>query len=242
MRAPADEQATLLPLQEQDRLLARLITEQARLPIRARLADLTEAHAEAERAAVLARTAVSDARRELSFAEGEVQRVRDRRERQQRTLDSGALDPKSLVNLQSELEHLAGRQSELEDLELEAMEGLEEAEDAAQQAGQRVETLAEEVAEASRQTDNDSAALDAKIAKARTDRETIAEKISADLLSLYEEVRARTGGLAVVVLEGTCTTPVTLDFSLHELDAIRSTPADEVYVSEEHDYIVVRRS
>jgi len=56
-------------------------------------------------------------------------------------LDSGAVnDPKQLLNLQHELESLARRQSDLEDLELEAMERVEGAQAAVQVlAGQKAE-------------------------------------------------------------------------------------------------------
>lgn len=238
---PADQQL-LIALQEQDRLLARLAAERRKLPILAKLDELREAEGQLGRERIAAETALADARREVSFAEGEVQIVRTRRERQQKVLDSGALAPKDLGNLQSELSNLAARQSELEDAELAAMENLEARQSELDAVGERATTIASEIAAASEQAEREGGEVESRIAKAEADRETIAEKIPADVLSLYDEVRARTGGLAVVELHGQVTSPVTLDFSLAELDAIRSTPADEVYVSDEHEYIIVRMS
>ena len=48
------------------------------------------------------------------------------------------------------------------------------------------------------------------------------------------------GGLAVVGLRGQRTEPVAIDLSRAELAQIRAAAEDELVVSEEHGYLVVR--
>ncbi|OKL53050.1 hypothetical protein BSZ39_11600 [Bowdeniella nasicola] len=241
-KADPAAQRHLLSLQEQDRLIAKLGAERRKLPVLATLDDLRETETRLQRDRVAASTAVSDARRDVSFAEGEVQLVRIRRDKQQAVLDSGAIGAKDLGNLQNELTNLAARQSELEENELAAMEALEAREAELAEIETRLATIGDEIAAAEEQAGTEGGEIDKKLAKASADRETIAEKIPAEVIELYEQVRARTGALAVVELHGTVTSPITLDFSLAELDAIRSTAPDEVYVSDEHEYIIVRPS
>lgn len=234
------EQRALLTLQEQDQKIARLSAQQRKLPILAELANLQSQALRSEQQRIEMETALADARRELTFAEGEVQLVRARRERQQRVLDQGALAAKDLANLQTELEHLAGRQAELEDVELTAMErveGLQEELDAHTAATADLTGMITQTEATAMQQGGE---LGAQLEAARAERDVTAAQIPPALVQLYEQVRARTGALAVVELVDGATQPVALDFSLAELDAIRSTPADDVYVSEEHDYIIVR--
>ena len=63
--------------------------------------------------------------REVAKAEADVQLVRDRAARDQARLDAGTGTAKDLQALQHELDSLARRQSELEDVELEVMERAE---------------------------------------------------------------------------------------------------------------------
>jgi len=64
--------------------------------------------------------------RELSKAEGDVEQVRTRAARDQQRLDAGQVNsPKELEGLQHEINTLAKRQSDLEDIVLDVMERLE---------------------------------------------------------------------------------------------------------------------
>ena len=87
---------------------------------------------------VRARTELSDVQREVAKAESDVQLVRDRAARDQARLDSGTGTAKDLQAIQHELDSLARRQSELEDVELEVMERAEAVEtDVARLEGKR---------------------------------------------------------------------------------------------------------
>jgi predicted nucleic acid-binding Zn-ribbon protein len=81
----------------------------------------------AEESLVETRTRIKDLEREVARAENDVETVRMRITRDQQTLDTGAATPKHLTDIQHELESLARRQAELEDVELEILERMEEA-------------------------------------------------------------------------------------------------------------------
>ena len=69
-----------------------------------------------------------DLRREQAKADADVEQVRSRIGRDRARLDAGQVSsPRELENLQSEIESLLRRQSDLEDVELDVMERLEAA-------------------------------------------------------------------------------------------------------------------
>ncbi len=76
---------------------------------------------------VQVRTTVGDVQRELRKAEADVEQVSTRAARDRARLEAGTGSAKDLQGLQHELESLARRQSDLEDVELEVMERLETA-------------------------------------------------------------------------------------------------------------------
>ncbi len=125
MKADPFRQLRLLDLQALDTRLAQLAHSRKVLPQHAEIAEL-EGHAKTlDDELVRVRTAVGDVEREVAKAEADVQLVRDRAERDRSRLDAGVGTSKDLLGLQHELETLARRQSELEDIELEVMERAE---------------------------------------------------------------------------------------------------------------------
>jgi replication-associated recombination protein RarA len=121
------DQLRLLDLQEIDTALAKAAHERRTLPVLAHIESLTGRESDLHDELVLATSAAGDARRALNKAEDDVAQVRERAARDQARLDSGEGLSRELVALQEELAHLAGRQQTLEEIELEAMEVAEEA-------------------------------------------------------------------------------------------------------------------
>ena len=140
------------------------------------------------------RTELDDVQREVAKAESDVQLVRDRAARDQARLDAGTGSAKDLQAIQHELTSLARRQSELEDIELEVMERAEAAEsDVAELERGRGELTARITAlEAAR--DEAFARLDGEAADIGAPRPTVVDEVGADLVALYEKIRAANGG------------------------------------------------
>ncbi|MHB1065701.1 MAG: CT398-like coiled coil hairpin domain-containing protein, partial [Georgenia sp.] len=126
--APVRDQHRLLDLQALDTRAAKLAHQRRSLPVLTALAELDGRAEDLHRSQVEAKTLVSDTRRELTKAEGDVAQVRARAARHQVTLDSGQGLSRELVALQGELAQLAERQAHLEEIELEIMERLDAAE------------------------------------------------------------------------------------------------------------------
>ncbi len=178
--------------------------------------------------------------RELTKSEQDVQLVRDRAARDQSKLDSGQGSAKDLTALQHELVSLARRQSELEDLEIEAMERAEtlsqrvtDLEARRTQVAELLETLEAEHAAAIRD-------FEAEAAKVGAGRADIVAGVGEELIALYEKVRAQSGGLAAAELRQRRCGGCRLELNTIEVDRIRRAPEDEVVRCEECRRIMIR--
>ncbi len=123
LNADPASQARLLDLQALDSSLDRLDHRRRTLPELATIDELTSRLREVSDALVTAETLESDLARDQRKAEGDVDQVRQRSDRDQQRLDAGQVSsPRELENLQSEIGSLARRRSDLEDVVLEIME------------------------------------------------------------------------------------------------------------------------
>ncbi|UIK90275.1 zinc ribbon domain-containing protein [Arthrobacter polaris] len=134
-KAAPGEQMRLLDVQVLDGKLRALDVQAKALKEDPRLPDLHSGVTVAKSDLVVLDTAVSDAQRALTKAEDDVAAVVTRINRDEAKLNSGSGLSKDLMALQSEIESLTKRRSELEDTELENMEAFEEA--TARQGAQR---------------------------------------------------------------------------------------------------------
>lgn len=167
--------------------------------------------------------------------------MRSRARRDQQRLDAGTVgSPRELESLQHEIESLARRQSELEDVELEIMERLEEAQG-------RVSTLSAERAVVDRdlaavraRREAALARLDAEAAEASSARAALAAQLPGDLLALYEKLRAQFGGVGVAALKQRRCEGCRLELTAVDLSRIRAAAPDEVLRCEECRRILVR--
>ena len=71
-------------------------------------------------------------------------------------------------------------------------------------------------------------------------RRELTERLPAALLEEYEDARRRNGALAVIEVRDGYGIGVAADLSPMELERIRLTPADELYLTEDTAQIVVR--
>lgn len=241
MKAEPEAQLALLQVQERDTRITQVEHRARNLPERADLAAADERLDRLRKEIVAAQTIVSDLESEQRKADADVELVRERSRKDRELLDSGTIgDPKQLQSLQHELESLARRQSELEDVELEIMERLEGAMKA-------VEVLTAEQGDlARRRTDLDAAitsqmsVIDAERATVAAERQDIAAGLPADLLALYEKVRADHGGLGAAPLHRGRCEGCHLQLPPQEIADIAAAPADEVLRCEECRRILVR--
>lgn len=241
-RAPAADQVRLLALQELDSTLARLDARRRSLPEAQRAAELEARVAALDEDAVILRTRVADLDREVARAEREVEQVRARADRDRKRLEAGTGTSKDLMGLQHEIETLAARQRDLEDVELEVMERRETDADRLATVEQQLATAREQLAEAVAARDAALAGIVAEGRRVAGERARAVTTVDAGLVALYEKVRSTRGGVGAARLEGGRCGGCHLDIPGSDLAQIRETPADEVVRCEECGRILVRES
>jgi len=149
-------------------------------------------------------------------------------------------DAKQLSNLQHELESLARRQGELEDIELEIMERLEAAQQAHAALRVQRDTLAAEIAEAITARDNALADLSDEEKIALAARAAASTGLPTDVLGLYDKLRADNGGIGAAALHRGRCEGCRIELTPVDLGRIREALADEVIRCEECRRILVR--
>ena len=238
--APAADQERLLDVQALDTRLAQLAHRRQSLPAQASLDAARAELADASREEVTARTEVRDLNREVAKAEGDVEQVRARADRDRARLDAGAGSPKDLQALTSELESLARRQAVLEETELEAMERLEDAERSHERVAGKASELSGTVAALEAEVASETGQIDAEAAQVEAAREEAARGLDAGLLALYERLRVQRGGLGAAALRGSRCEGCRLELNPTDLAAIRAMRPEDVARCEECGRILVR--
>ena len=241
VKASPEAQLRLLELAELDAELGRLDHRRRGLPEHDELTRLEQRDRALRDETTALEAKAGDLKREQTKADADVEQVRTRITRDRARLDAGQVSsPRELENLQSEIESLLRRQSDLEDVELDVMERLE-----AVQAG-----LKEGVAErGSIGTDIDAvtarrdvalteiAALSDAAAQRRT---AVVAQEPTDLVDLYERLRAQHGGVGAAALRRGQCQGCHLTLNTVDLNAIRAAAPDDVLRCEECRRILVR--
>ncbi len=240
MKADIRLQWRLLDLQKLDSRLAQIAHRTRTLPVLAEVDKATADHAICDEECVLAETRVDDVERETRKADADVQLVRDRAERDRKRLEAGQGNSKELQSLQHELETLARRQSELEDIELEVMERAESLRADLERRQQERRDLTAKIEELTQQRDQEVAALDRERDDILAQRADVAAGVGAELLEFYEKVRERQGGLGAAPLQGRRCGGCGLELNQSDLARIRGAADDEVLRCEECGRILVR--
>ena len=238
--APAADQARLLDLQALDTRLQQITHAHATHPARSTVDELGKRLADLDEVAVRARTDVSDIKREVTKAETDVEQVRSRADRDRARMESGALAAKDLQGLTSELESLARRQEALEEVELEAMERLEAAEDQLAQATRAREEIASARDAALAELEAALSVLDKERVSVQAERAPIAAGIDAALIALYDSLRERLGGLAAARLTGRTCEGCRLELNAGFVEKVKSQDPEMIARCDECGRILVR--
>ncbi len=240
VKASPEAQLRLLELADLDADLARLDHRRRTLPEIAQLEQIDARSRELRDGVVMADTDLSDLDREQTRAERDVEQVRQRIDRDRSRLDSGQVSAaRELSNLQSEVESLLRRQSDLEEVVLDVMERRETAETRRTGLVTEQESLAGQAAELTTRRDTALKEIGEQAAKADASRATVAADVPADVLTLYDKLRAQHGVGAAMLRRGSCE-GCHLTLNTVDLNQIRATPADEVVRCEECRRILVR--
>ena len=241
LKAPSADQHRLLDVQSLDTHLAQLAHRRATLPEHAKLADVSQRQDALRDQLVVVRTEESDLERELKKAEGDVDQVRARADRDQKRLDAGQVSsPKELEGLQHEIATLARRQGDLEEIVLEIMERLESAQSRDAELTAQQEAAAAEATELTAARDTATAEIDAEVEQLTAQRSTQVSGIDDGLVTLYEKIRAQQGGVGAAELKQRRCGGCRLELNNVEIGRLRDAPEDDVLRCEECRRILVR--
>lgn len=230
---------TLLEVQRHDLEIDRARHRRATLAEAARVTELEASARTLDDDITRAAVEVSDLEAEQRKADADVDLVRQRAVKDRELLET-INDAKQLSNLQHELESLARRQSELEDVELEVMERLDAAQKSHAALLGRREALAGELDTARTALDNALADLADDERIATQARSAAAEGVPADLLALYDKLRADNGGIGAAALHRGRCEGCRIELTPVDLGRIREAPETEVIRCEECRRILVR--
>ena len=240
MKASPEAQQRLLELADLDAELSRLDHRRRSLPEAAE-AERIEARDRELRDEIAGLEAQeADLAREQGKAEADVEQVRARVDRDQGRLDAGQVSSaRELENLQSEIASLGRRQSDLEEIVLDVMERRETAQNRRDALAAEQTALADQLGEVTARREAALAEIAEEAGKAQDRRASVAAEEPADLLALYEKLRAQHGVGAAALRGGRCQ-GCHLSLNTVDLNRIRAADPDEVLRCEECRRILVR--
>lgn len=241
MRADPFVQLRLLDLQQLDSVLARTAARRRALPAFAVIATVESELAGLRDRLVTYETQATDHGRAAAKQETDIEQVRGRAQRDQQRLDAGTVsNAKELESLQSEIASLARRQATLEDAELEVLEQREQAEREAAAARTAIDEAQRRLAAAQEERDRDLAALDAETVEVTGRRAELAPTLPAELLALYDRIRADRGGVGAAALLRRRCEGCHLELAGNDLTGVRQAPPDEVLRHDDCGRILIR--
>jgi uncharacterized protein len=227
--APLDQQRTLLELQTHDSAIDRLNHQRESLPEHARLEQLATSLAAIDQLIAERQGELATVSREQARLEDEVEMVRSKaRTEEARAISGKVTSPKELTSIQEEVASLQRRQGALEDDLLERMERRETLEAELAELSSRREGVTAGQAEVAKARDEALAQIDRELEVQRSARRLLEPKVSEQLLKLYEQIRARQGGIGAGALVGNTCQGCRTALSRVELNALRALPPERV--------------
>jgi predicted nucleic acid-binding Zn-ribbon protein len=239
VKADPTVQRKLLDLAALDAELARAEHRRRTMPEQTAVEEAESVLRTRRDAVVRARTSVSDLGRDVAKLEQEVAQVSAREQRDRGLLDSGSVSSKQMTDLSHELETLARRRGVLEDSQLEAMERLDAAETDLAHEQAALDEAETTLADAVERRDGVLGDIDVIETRRGAERRELAASLPADLLALYDQLRARTGHGAGELVGGRCGA-CRMEMDRSEVRDIAAAAPDEVVRCEECGAILVR--
>lgn len=240
LKAHPDDQAKLLDLQAIDTRLNQLDHQAKTAPQLTVLVGLASEIGALRVEQLSATGAVEDAKLELSRIESDVAVVEARIARDTQRLQ-GSSSVKDVAGLESELTGLNKRQFDLEEIELSVMERLESLKSNSARLAEAVADLEAKIRDSESERDAAVGVLASEREHAAANRATIAAKLPADLLALYERQRGRYGSGASF-LQGGVSKASGVKLNENDMQVIRSAAPDDVLLCPDSSAILVRTS
>ena len=240
MKASHNDQQAILEVQRLDDQLASLAQREATLPETAALNSVVIKRNNVRDLRIAAETERTDVRRELSRAEGDVEQIMTRIQRDEARLNSGTGTPKELEQTQHELVTLGLRRAELEEVELTIMVQVEGISNRINELTAEEAKLAEEIADLEIQRENAMTIIINERSSVSEKRASIVAPIAQELKDLYSKLAADNNGNGAAPLVGNECKGCHLTINATEVQRISTLPAEEVVRCEQCRCILVR--
>jgi predicted nucleic acid-binding Zn-ribbon protein len=231
----------LLAVQDHDTAVDRLRHRRDTLPERAALASAQERIGSVDAAFTEAASRRDDVRRRQRALEDEVATIDGKIKQAQEKLYSGSVRaPRELQALEADVRALRRHKSEVEDRLLEAMEELEPLEAEAARLETEWTRLAGEAGELEEAIAGQTGVIDAELTAEQARRDEVAARVEPGVIRLYEQLRAKNGGVGVArLVHGACD-GCHLRLPATELDRIKHQPPEAVIRCDQCGRILVR--
>ncbi|MDA8149482.1 MAG: C4-type zinc ribbon domain-containing protein [Actinomycetota bacterium] len=231
---------TLLDVQHHDTVIDQLNHRREVLPSRLQLRGVEDELAELEGRIAELRAAVDElAGRQRALEEQITASVARRHEIERRMLAPGVSASRDLQAMDAEVHHLAERQAQLEEVELELVAEEDPLDEALAAAEERASALRGEAERLAAVVAVDDQEITAELERERQLRSGKAAMLPVDLATRYEALRARLGGVgAARLVEGRCD-GCHLALPSVEVERISRLPADEYATCEQCGRILV---
>lgn len=240
MKAPHSDQQAILEVQRLDDQLASLAQREATLPETTALNTVVIKRNNVRDLRIAAETERTDVRRELARAEGDVEQIMTRIQRDETRLNSGTGTPKELEQTQHELVTLGLRRAELEEVELAIMVQVEAISNRINELTAEEEKLAAEISDLEIKRENAMTLIIIERSAVSEKRVSVVAPIAQDLKDLYTKLAADNNGNGAAPLVGNECKGCHLTINTTEVQRIATLPAEEVVRCEQCRCILVR--
>ncbi|MGU3499554.1 zinc ribbon domain-containing protein [Mycobacterium sp. C31M] len=239
MKAAVTQQRSLLDLVELDAEMRRVEHRAKNLAEQQEFERVADEHRVANDQLAVVGIALEDFDGQIAKLESEIDSVRQREDRDRALLQGGTVNAKQLTELQHELETLERRQASLEESLLEIMERREELQRKQSDDLTRIDTLQNALSAA--QLARDAALVDIDNIRqvSGTRRAELVSLLDADLVALYDKVRAG-GGAGAGLLQGRRCGACRIEIDRGEIARITAAADDDVVRCPECGAILLR--
>lgn len=195
----------LLDLQGVDLDIDRLLHTRSTLPILDQYRSAHEAGVQAASELSALEEQLATASRDLDKAEGELELLEDKLQREEQRLFAGGMSARETENMRNEVASLRTKRSQFEDqvLELiEVREGLEQKVDAARRNAETKQAVESDL---EAQVTAEWKKIDAELARREATKAELVPLIPPDLMEMYEQLRRTKEGVAIGrLIDGVC--------------------------------------
>lgn len=237
MKASENQQAELLGLANLDLEISRTRTSLTNLTSGNAFSDLRSAQRDCAAQLIESRNALDQVELDLARAEADLKLVEQRIEKDAAALNATS-SSKDAQGIQSELETLKKRKSELEDLELAILERKDEVEATYKTVLTDKQAIDEELAAKESANEAEIMKLRSGLDLSTAQRSQQASRIDAELIALYEKKSSR--GLAVGRLLGRECGACRMTIGATALAEINAMPRDEIATCPDCQAILIR--